>query len=36
MGEFVNPGWLKILAYVVASIIAGLNIWLLLQFFLGV
>jgi manganese transport protein len=36
MGEFVNPQWLKILAYVVASIIAGLNIWLLLQFFLGV
>ncbi|MGK2961796.1 MAG: Nramp family divalent metal transporter [Gemmatimonadaceae bacterium] len=36
MGEFVNPRWLKILAYVVASIIAGLNIWLLLQFFLGV
>ncbi len=35
MGEFVNPLWLKILAYVVAFIIAGLNIWLLLQFVLG-
>ncbi|MFL5637844.1 MAG: Nramp family divalent metal transporter [Gemmatimonadaceae bacterium] len=33
MGEFVNPVWLKALAYVVAFIIASLNIWLLLQFF---
>jgi manganese transport protein len=33
MGEFVNPVWLKVLAYVVAIIIAGLNIWLLVQFF---
>jgi manganese transport protein len=33
MGEFVNPTWLKFLAYAVAVIIAGLNIWLLLQFF---
>jgi manganese transport protein len=33
MGEFVNPAWLKILAYVVAVIIAALNIWLLVQFF---
>src|SRR5687767_13078587 len=29
MGEFVNPLWLKILAYFVAMIIASLNIWLL-------
>ena len=36
MGPFVNPRWLKVLAYFVASVIAGLNIWLLLQFFLGV
>ncbi len=36
MGVFANPIWLKILAYVIALIIAGLNIWLLLQFFLGV
>ena len=33
MGEFVNPTWLKVLAYAVAVIIAGLNIWLLYQFF---
>jgi manganese transport protein len=31
MGEFVNPPWLKILAWSVAIIIAGLNLWLLLQ-----
>jgi manganese transport protein len=35
MGEFVNPVWLKSLAYFVALIIAGLNIWLLFQFFRG-
>jgi manganese transport protein len=35
MGEFVNPAWLKALAYLVASVIAGLNIWLLVQFFKG-
>ena len=31
MGDFVNPAWLKALAYVVAFVIAGLNIWLLVQ-----
>jgi manganese transport protein len=31
MGEFVNPFWLKALAWFVASIIVGLNCWLLLQ-----
>jgi manganese transport protein len=31
MGEFVNPAWLKVLAYVVATVIASLNIWLLFQ-----
>jgi manganese transport protein len=31
MGEFVNPAWLKVLAYVVAVLIAGLNVWLLVQ-----
>jgi manganese transport protein len=31
MGEFVNPRWLKVLAYLVATIIASLNIWLLVQ-----
>lgn len=31
MGEFVNPLWLKVLAYLIAFIIASLNIWLLVQ-----
>ena len=31
MGEFVNPLWRKVLSYVVAFIIAGLNAWLLTQ-----
>ncbi|HXJ32082.1 MAG TPA: Nramp family divalent metal transporter [Gemmatimonadales bacterium] len=31
MGEFVNPPWLKVLAYSVALIIAALNAWLLFQ-----
>jgi manganese transport protein len=35
MGEFVNPAWLKLLAYAVALLIAGLNIWLLMQVFSG-
>lgn len=35
MGEFANPVWLKSLAYFVAVIIAGLNIWLLVQTFRG-
>ncbi|HEV2016949.1 MAG TPA: Nramp family divalent metal transporter [Gemmatimonadaceae bacterium] len=35
MGELVNPAWLKVLAYAVALVIAGLNIWLLLQIFRG-
>jgi manganese transport protein len=35
MGELVNPTWLKVLAYAVAFIIAGLNIWLLFQLFHG-
>jgi manganese transport protein len=29
MGEFVNPVWLKLLAYAVAIVIAALNVWLL-------
>jgi manganese transport protein len=29
MGEFVNPVWLKFLAYVVAIMIAVLNVWLM-------
>lgn len=35
MGEFVNPLWLKALAWSVAIVIVGLNVWLLLQTFLG-
>jgi manganese transport protein len=35
MGEFVNPLWLKLLAYFVAAIIASLNGWLLVQTFGG-
>jgi manganese transport protein len=31
MGEFVNPLWLKCLAYFVAIVIAVLNVWLLLS-----
>ena len=31
MGDFVNPVWLKVLAYLVAAIIASLNAWLLVQ-----
>src|SRR5213596_3840748 len=35
MGEFVNPTWVKALAYFVAIVIAGLNAWLLAQTFRG-
>jgi manganese transport protein len=31
MGRFVNPGWLKALSYAVATIIAVLNGWMLVQ-----
>jgi manganese transport protein len=31
MGEFANPAWLKALAYLVAVVITGLNVWLLVQ-----
>ncbi len=31
MGEFVNPIWLKVLAWTIALFIAGLNGWLLVQ-----
>ena len=33
MGAFANPGWLKALAYLVAVVIASLNVWLLAQTF---
>src|SRR5881296_3847410 len=35
MGEFVNPTWVKALAYFVAIVIAALNAWLLAQTFRG-
>ena len=35
MGEFVNPLWLKALAYLVAVLIGLFNAWLLVQTFLG-
>jgi manganese transport protein len=35
MGDFVNPLWLKTLSWLVTLIIVGLNVWLLLQTFLG-
>jgi len=35
MGEFVNVKWLKYLSYFVAILIAGLNLWLLIQTFRG-
>lgn len=35
MGEFVNPRWLKILAWAVAVIIVSLNVWLLVQTAIG-
>jgi len=31
MGRFVNPGWVKLLAWSTAILIAGLNAWLLVQ-----
>jgi manganese transport protein len=33
MGQLVNPVWLRVLAYVVATVIASLNGWLLVQTF---
>jgi manganese transport protein len=35
MGEFVNPAWLRLLAYGTAVVIALLNGWLLVQAFSG-
>jgi manganese transport protein len=31
MGKFVNPRWVKLLAWSTATVIAGLNAWLLVQ-----
>lgn len=35
MGEFVNPKWLKVIAYSITTVIIGLNAWLLCQTFFG-
>jgi len=35
MGSFVNPGWLKVIAWLTAIVIAALNGWLLVQTFRG-
>jgi manganese transport protein len=35
MGTFVNAVWVKLLAWMVATVIASLNIWLLFQTFRG-
>ena len=35
MGEFVNPRWLKVLAYAVTTVIVGLNAWLLWETLIG-
>ena len=35
MGEFANRTWLKCLGYTTACVIAGLNLWLLVQMFRG-
>ena len=36
MGPFASPLWVKSLAWVVAVVIAGLNVWLLYQTFTGI
>jgi manganese transport protein len=35
MGDFTNGLWLKVIAFLIATVIASLNIWLLVQFFTG-
>jgi manganese transport protein len=35
MGPFVTPFWMRALAWPVAVVIAGLNVWLLYQTFFG-
>jgi len=36
MGPFASPAWVKALAWLVAVVIAGLNVWLLYQTFAGI
>jgi manganese transport protein len=33
MGEFANPGWVRVLAWVAAAIIVSLNVWLVIRTF---
>jgi manganese transport protein len=35
MGEFVNGRWLQALAWFTAALIAGLNVWLLVETAMG-
>ncbi len=35
MGAFANPRWLKYLGWLVAWVIAVLNVWLLIETFRG-
>jgi manganese transport protein len=35
MGEFVNARWLQWLAWFTAAVIAGLNVWLLIETAMG-
>ena len=36
MGEFVDPAWVRLSGWMMAAVIAGLNLWLLiLQFRTG-
>jgi manganese transport protein len=35
MGEFVNSGWMRLLSYAVAILIAALNVWLIAQLLTG-
>ena len=35
MGQFVNGAWLKLFAWTIAVVIAGLNAWLLIEIFRG-
>ncbi|MFI5242670.1 MAG: Nramp family divalent metal transporter [Gemmatimonadales bacterium] len=35
MGEFVNSGWMRLLSYTVAILIAVLNVWLIAQLLTG-
>jgi manganese transport protein len=36
MGPFASPAWVKAIAWLIAIVIAGLNVWLLYQTFAGI